>query len=99
MSETAGFLLTVIPPIIIGGICGYFLKGWLGAILAVFISFLVFVGVILFMIFVLPNKGGGAAFFPILITIGGTIVAGVGIVSYGIARLIFKKLLKTTNNL
>ena len=91
MTESSIWLSVLIPSAIIGIICGYFIKGCLGAILAGALPWLGVLGVLLYEEYIAPYKGGGASMWPIAQLFVGKIAAGIGIGSYYLSKILFKK--------
>jgi len=85
------WLSILIPSTIIGTICGYFIKGRFGIILAGAIPWFGLLGVLLYYEYFVPYQGGGASMWPIAQLFAGTIAAGTGIVAYYLCRTYIEK--------
>jgi len=92
MSEDIIWLCVLIPSAIIGFIGSRFKKRWLGVLLAGAIPWLGVLGALLYEEYIMqPSKGSGASMWQIALAFVGTIAAGIGIGSYYISKMLFKK--------
>jgi hypothetical protein len=92
------WLSILIPSIIVGIICGYFLRYWLGLIIAGALPWLGLLAFLLYDEYFVPYQGGGASMWPIAQLFGGTIAAATGMCSYSLSRYILTSILNKENS-
>lgn len=91
---TSGIIIwasILIPSIIIGLICGYFLKNNVGVISAGAIPWFGLLIALLYNEYFVPYQGGGASMWPIAQLFAGSIAAATGIGAYFAIKCIIKK--------
>lgn len=92
------WLSILIPSMIVGIICGYFLRDRLGFVIAGAIPWLGLLAFLLYNEYFVPYQGGGASMWPIAQLIGGTIAATAGMCSYSLSRYIFISIINKKNS-
>jgi hypothetical protein len=80
------WLSILIPSLITGIICGYFIRHRFGIVAAGAIPWFGLLAVLLYNEYFVPYKGGGASMWPIAQLFAGTIMAAVGITAFKLTR-------------
>jgi hypothetical protein len=81
----------LVPSAIIGVVCGYFIKGRPGIILAGAVPWFGLLFFLLYHEYFVPYQGGGASMWPIAQLFAGTMAAGTGIGACLLCRIILKR--------
>lgn len=92
------WLSILIPSMIVGITCGYFLRDRLGFVIAGAIPWLGLLAFLLYNEYFVPYQGGGASMWPIAQLLGGTIAAVAGMCSYSLSQRIFTSTIKKKNS-
>ena len=83
---------------LIGILIAIYIKNRFAHLLAAFIPWLIFLGVILYEVYFIPYKGGGTSMWPIAIIFGGTAAAFIGFIAFMLTKY-FREYLQTNKKI
>ena len=76
---------------VVGALCGCWLKGVFGWLLSAAIPWFGLLAWLLFNVYFLPYRGGGASMWPIAQAFAGTVAALVGLAAYAVTSYLRKR--------